>query len=51
MIIRPYSFSRNALPITDTELRLIANAAIMGDNKMPVNGYNTPAATGIPKAL
>ena len=30
--------SRKALLITDTELGLIASAAIMGDNNQPVNG-------------
>ena len=29
---------RSALVITDTELRLIASAAIIGDNNCPVNG-------------
>ena len=43
--------SRSALPTTDTELTLIASAAMTGDNSNPVNGYNTPAAIGIPSAL
>jgi hypothetical protein len=43
--------SRNALPITDTELRLIAAAATMGDSSRPNIGYSTPAATGMPRAL
>ena len=43
--------SRKALEMTDTELKLIANAAIMGDSSQPVNGYKTPAAKGTPKAL
>lgn len=30
--------SRNALPITEAELRLIASAAIMGDSNHPVKG-------------
>ena len=42
---------RSALPITDAELRLIASAAIKGDSSQPVNGYNTPAAIGMPSAL
>ena len=42
---------RSALVITDTDDRLIANAAIIGDNNHPVNGYNTPAASGTPSAL
>jgi hypothetical protein len=32
------------LPITETELKLIASAAISGDSNKPVNGYNNPAA-------
>lgn len=43
--------SLSALLITDTELRLIAKAAIMGDSSQPVKGYNRPAAIGTPKAL
>ena len=43
--------SRSALAITDTELKLIAAAAIMGDSSRPVNGYRIPAATGTPAAL
>jgi hypothetical protein len=42
---------RNALPITETEDRLMASAAMSGLNNQPVNGYNTPAAKGIPNAL
>lgn len=33
--------------MTDTELKLIASAAINGDNNHPVSGYKTPAAIGI----
>ena len=40
--------SRNALLITDTELRLIAKAPIIGDKSQPVNGNSTPAANGTP---
>ena len=40
-----------ALAITDTELKLIANAAIIGDNKIPKNGNKTPAAMGTPNVL
>ena len=29
---------RKALPMTDAELKLMANAAIMGDSSQPVNG-------------
>ena len=41
----------NEFAITETELKLIAAAAIIGDNKIPNTGYNTPAATGIPNTL
>lgn len=44
-------FNLRALAITDTELKLIAAAAIMGDNNIPKNGNNTPAAMGIPTVL
>lgn len=37
--------------ITETELKLIAAAAIIGDNKIPKTGYKTPAAIGIPNTL
>ena len=37
--------------ITETELKLIANAAIIGDNKMPKKGYKAPAAIGMPSTL
>ena len=43
--------SRSALKITDTELKLMANAAIIGDNSHPVKGNRTPAAKGTPSAL
>ncbi len=43
--------SRSALPTTEAELRLIANAAISGDSSQPVSGYSTPAATGMPRPL
>ncbi len=42
--------SRNALVITDTELKLIAAAAMIGESSNPENGYSTPAATGTPSA-
>src|SRR3546814_6179200 len=42
---------RRALPTTDTELRLIASAAIVGLSSRPVNGYSTPAAIGPPSEL
>jgi hypothetical protein len=39
------------LEITDTELKLMAKAAIIGDSSHPVNGYSAPAASGMPSAL
>ncbi|MFM9879568.1 MAG: hypothetical protein ACKVOO_04050, partial [Burkholderiaceae bacterium] len=33
---------RKALEMTETELRLIARAAIIGDSSQPVNGKSTP---------
>lgn len=49
----PYScpLSRSALPITETDEKLIASAAISGLKSQPTNGYNTPAAIGIPSVL
>ena len=44
-------FNRNALAITDTELKLIAKAAIIGDNKIPKIGNKTPDAIGMPTVL
>ena len=35
--------SRKAFTITETELKLIANAAIIGDSRMPKAGQSTPA--------
>lgn len=43
--------NRKAFAITETELKLIARAAIIGDNKIPKNGNNTPAAIGTPNVL
>ena len=43
--------SRSALAMTDTELKLIAAAAIMGLNSRPKNGYRIPAAMGTPAVL
>ena len=43
--------SRKALLITETELKLMAAAAIMGDNNRPKTGYKSPAAIGTPIAL
>lgn len=44
-------FNRNAFAITETELKLIASAAIIGESRIPKKGNNTPAATGTPKVL
>lgn len=44
-------FSLKELVITETELKLMARAAIMGDNSIPKKGYNKPAAIGIPRVL
>ena len=43
--------SRSEFAITETELKLIAAAAIIGLSSNPKNGYSTPAATGTPRAL
>src|SRR6185437_15177380 len=43
--------SRRALPMTETELRLIAAAAMMGLNNNPIAGYSAPAAMGTPSTL
>ena len=43
--------SLKAFATTETELRLIANAATMGDKRSPNAGYNTPAASGTPRLL
>ena len=43
--------SRSAFAITETEERLIAAAAIIGESSRPNTGYSTPAATGTPSAL
>ena len=37
--------------MTETELKLIAAAAIIGLNRIPKNGYKTPAAIGTPIEL
>ena len=36
------------MPTTDRELSAIAAAAMIGDSRIPSNGYKIPAATGIP---
>ena len=43
--------NRKEFAITETELKLIATAAIMGDNKIPKTGNKIPAAIGIPSVL
>ncbi len=43
--------SLRELLITDTELKLIAAAAIIGDSNKPNTGYNIPAAIGTPTEL
>ena len=37
--------------ITETELKLIASAAIIGDKRIPKKGYKIPAAMGTPSTL
>jgi len=39
------------LPTTETELRLMAAAAIIGLSRSPSQGYSAPAAIGTPAAL
>ena len=43
--------SRSAFAIADTELRLIAALASIGESSKPNTGYKTPAAIGTPRAL
>lgn len=43
--------SLSALPITETELKLIAAAASIGLSNKPKNGYRIPAAIGTPSEL
>jgi len=42
---------RSELLTTETELMAIAAAANTGFNRMPKNGYKTPAAMGMPRLL
>ena len=42
---------RRAFAITETELKLMAAAASIGDNSSPNAGYSTPAAIGTPTVL
>ena len=43
--------SRSALPMTDTELNVIAALATIGLRRIWKAGYSTPAARGTPRAL
>ena len=43
--------NRSALLTTDTELKLIASAATIGDSIQPSHGYSAPAASGTPMPL
>ena len=43
--------NHKAFEITETELKLMAGAAIIGDSSQPVNGYSKPVASDIPGAL
>ncbi len=42
---------RSALLTTETELKLMAAAAMTGLSKSPNTGYRTPAAMGTPAEL
>lgn len=44
-------WSRSALAMTDTELRLMATPASIGFIRIPKNGKSTPAAMGMPSPL
>jgi hypothetical protein len=44
-------YRRSALEMTDTELKLMAAAAIMGESSRPNSGYSTPAASCTPSEL
>lgn len=43
--------NRSALLTTDTELKLIASAATIGESIQPSQGYSAPAASGTPMPL
>jgi hypothetical protein len=47
----PARLNLNAFPITDTDDKLIAAPAIIGDSSSPNAGYSTPAAIGTPSTL
>lgn len=44
------ALSLREFKMTETELKLIASAATIGESNMPKFGYNNPAANGIPIA-
>lgn len=44
-------FNLKEFAITETELKLMAAAAIIGESKIPKTGNKTPAAIGTPKTL
>ena len=44
-------FKRKEFSTTESEEKAIAAAAKIGFNKIPKNGYKTPAATGIKAVL
>ena len=48
---KPVFRNRRELAITETELKLIAAAAIIGDSNSPNAGNSTPAAMGTPSTL
>ena len=48
---RETRFNRRALPMTDTELNVMAALAIIGLSNRPKKGYSTPAAIGTPRTL
>ena len=50
-IFHYFLLNRNAFVITETELKLIAAAAIIGLSNIPKNGNRIPAATGTPSEL
>lgn len=51
LIFGVYLFINRELPTTEIELNAIAAAAITGFNNKPKNGYNIPAAIGMPRVL
>ena len=47
----PARLRRSEFAMTDTELKLIAAAAIIGLKRTPTKGYKIPAAIGTPSEL